>query len=67
MREADCGFCVEAGNAKDLSKLVIRLYQDHRLKRKLGRNARWYSEMNASKTRAVNMYLSIIERIAAKR
>lgn len=58
---ADCGFCVEAGNARALKERIVQLYQDNVLKETFGKNARRYAEKNVSKDKAIGMYLKAIE------
>ena len=66
IKEAGCGFCVEAGNENVLSECIIQLYQDGELKETFGNNARRFAKTKVSKTEAVNMYLKTIESVFAK-
>ena len=62
MREADCGFCVEAGNAEKLSDAILELYDDFERKVKMGLDARNYVEEYACKEICVRQYIEDIER-----
>lgn len=61
MREADCGFCTEAGNAEKLSDAILELYDDFELKEKKGLDARNYVEEYACKEICVRQYIKDIE------
>lgn len=61
MREADCGFCTEAGNAEKLSDAILKLYDDFELKEKKGLDARNYVEEYACKEICVRQYIEDIE------
>ena len=63
---ANCGVCAEAGNAEALSKCIVYLYQNKQLEEMFGSNARQYAETNVSKSKAVAMYLQVIETIVDK-
>ena len=66
IRDANCGVCAEAGNAEALSKCIVYLYQNKQLEEMFGSNARQYAETNVSKSKAVAMYLQVIETIVDK-
>lgn len=61
MREADCGFCAEAGNAEKLSDAILELYDDFERKVKMGLDARNYVEEYACKETCVRQYIEDIE------
>lgn len=61
MREADCGFCAEAGNAEKLSDAILELYDDFERKVKMGLDARNYVEEYACKEICVRQYIEDIE------
>lgn len=59
--EADCGYCLEAGNAEKLAEMIKHLYDNHDNVEEFGRNARKYAEEKVSKEKAVRQYIEIIE------
>lgn len=65
IREAKCGFCVEAGNARRLADAVLELYGDSEQKVRMGLNARNYVEEYACKEICIGQYLEEIERVMA--
>lgn len=65
IREAKCGFCVEAGNARRLADAVLELYGDSEQKVRMGLNARNYVEEYACKEICIGQYIEEIERVMA--
>ena len=63
LREAECGYCVEAGNAEKLAEAIKNLYKNPDEVRRLGQNARKYAEDYVSREKAVGQYIKIIEEI----
>ena len=61
IQEAGCGYCVQAGNARELARTIVELKNKPELVKKMGRNARKYAEMNVAKEEAVQQYIEIIE------
>ena len=61
LRKAECGYCVEAGNAEKLTEAITNLYGRPDEARRLGLNARKYAEAHVSKEKAVGQYIKIIE------
>lgn len=61
LREAGCGYCIEAGNAEKLAAAIWDLYKRPDEIVRLGLNARKYAEKNVSRERAVSQYINIIE------
>ena len=61
LREADCGYCVEAGNAEKLAEAIKELAVAPEKVKRLGANARKYAEEKVSKEKAVAQYIKIIE------
>ena len=61
LREAECGYCVEAGNSEKLAEAIKRLHDNPDEVARLGRNARKYAEEKVSKDKAVAQYIKIIE------
>ena len=61
LREADCGYCVEAGNAEILAEAIKELAVAPEKVKRLGANARKYAEEKVSKEKAVAQYIKIIE------
>lgn len=66
IEEAECGFCTRAGDEKELSERIMRVYEDSQLKECLGQKTRKYAEENVSKTKAVAKYLESIEKVFDK-
>lgn len=62
LREAECGYCVEAGDAGKLADAIQKLYRDPDIVKKLGANARRYAKEKVSKDKAVDQYIEIIDR-----
>lgn len=67
MREANCGFCVEAGNAEKLSDAILELYDDFECKVKMGLDARNYVEEYACKEICVKKYIEVISETLKER
>lgn len=66
IEEAECGFCIRAGDENELAEKIIRVFGDSHLKKCLGQNARRYAEKNVSKAEAVEKYIKSIERLVDK-
>lgn len=62
IHDANCGVCVEAGNAKKLADVIFRLFNNYNQKEEMGINARMYSEQYVCKSVCVNQYISKIEK-----
>lgn len=67
LREAECGYCVEAGDAKALAEAIAKLSKAPAKAKMLGMNARKYAEEKVSKNKAVGQYIQIIERTVVSR
>lgn len=63
IRSANCGLCIEPGNAELLVKKIDYLYKNQQLITALGKNAEEYAKTNVSKNRAMNSYLESIEAV----
>ncbi len=61
LREADCGYCVEAGDAEKLAEAIKYLNYNPDEAKRLGKNARKYAEEKVSKEKAVGQYIKFIE------
>ena len=62
LQEADCGVCVEAGDAAALAD-AIRFYYDNREKTaEIGRNARKYAVASVTKVAAIDAYVHKMEK-----
>ena len=61
IKEADCGYCVEAGNATALAGKIAEMSEDIENIKRMGQNARKYAEEQAAKEQAVAEYIKIIE------
>jgi len=59
IEDANCGICVEADNADELSQAILRLYRDQSLREKLGKNGRDYAEKNLSRKVCAKRYESL--------
>ncbi len=62
LRKAECGYCVEAGNAKALSDAILEMSRDCSAVRKMGEKAREYAVVNVSKEKALDKYIKIMEK-----
>lgn len=62
IHDANCGVCIEAGNAKKLADVIFRLFNNYNQKEEMGINARMYSEQYVCKSVCVNQYISKIEK-----
>lgn len=60
--KANCGLCVEAGDAEKLVDAILELYSDFERKMKMGLNARNYAEKYACKEICVRQYIEEIEK-----
>ena len=60
--EAECGYCVQAGDAYALANTIERLHEEPELAIMMGANGRKYVEKKASKKQAVKKYIEIIEK-----
>ena len=56
IKAADCGFCVESGNAEGLSKAILDLYENPDLRDRFGSNARDYAVKHFSRTSCTRKY-----------
>lgn len=61
IREADCGCCVEAGDAIALAEKINEMSQDSEKLKRMGQNSRKYAEEHVAKEQAVAQYIQIIE------
>lgn len=61
LREAGCGYCVEAGDSSKLAETIKELHANPDKVSQMGSNARKYAEENVSKSKAVGQYIKIIE------
>ena len=60
IRTADCGVCVQAGDAQILSNTLERLYRNLLQVEQWGKNARVYAEKYVSKEKSVAQYIHYI-------
>ena len=67
LREADCGYCVPAGNVTELVDAIKALYNNPEKVKQLGLNARKYVETCVSRDRAVEQYINIIENMVNRK
>lgn len=63
IRNACCGYCVEAGDAAALSEVILNLSKDRARIEKIGKNARKYAIDHVSKDKAVKKYIEAIEQV----
>lgn len=61
LREAKCGYCVDAGDAGKLAQSVMQLWAEPQKAVTMGENARQYAEKYVGKEKAVAQYIDIIE------
>ena len=60
IKEAECGICIDPGDAKLLSDSILNLYNNRLTLAKMSNNSRKYVEAKASKRSAVAQYLKTI-------
>lgn len=63
LREAGCGFCVEAGDPQRLVETITSLYCNPVAKVRMNAKAREYAENEVSKEKAVREYVHAIEKV----
>ena len=56
IHEANCGLCLEAGDARGLAEAILKLYRDPHLADELGRNGRRHAEARFSCEVCVRRY-----------
>ena len=61
IKEAGCGCCVQAGDAKALADAIVRLKNDPETVKTMGKNGRRFAEEQVAKEQAVQKYIEIIE------
>lgn len=61
IKQAGCGYCVQAGNAKALAEAIEELKNKPEIVKIMGQNARRYAEEQVAKEQAVQKYIQIIE------
>lgn len=61
IKEAGCGYCVQAGDAKALADAIARLNNDPERVKTMGKNGRKFAEEQVAKEQAVQKYIEIIE------
>ncbi len=61
IKEADCGYCVQAGESKAMADAIIELKNNPQAVKAMGLNARRYAEEQVAKEQAVQKYIEIIE------
>lgn len=62
IKEAECGYCVQAGDSKALADAILRMKAEPETVEKMGRNARKYAKEQVAKEQAVQKYIEIIEK-----
>ncbi|HET9886116.1 MAG TPA: glycosyltransferase, partial [bacterium] len=66
IREAECGFAVEPGDAPSLAREILQLAQDAERVAQYGKNARAWAERNGTLEQAANAYESLLVRAASE-
>lgn len=61
INDAECGYCVESGNAELLAKTIDKMKYAPEFTKEMGENGRKYAEENVAKGQAVQKYVRIIE------
>jgi len=56
IKNAKCGYCVEAGDIDGFTKAILKLYNDPELRNKFGMNGRKYVEKYFSREICVEKY-----------
>ena len=67
IREAECGFWVEPGDAESLAREILHLAKDAERVAQYGKNARAWAERHGTLEQAANAYESLLVRAASKR
>jgi len=67
VREAECGFWVEPGNAQALAREILQLAKDSERAAQYGKNARAWAERYGTLEQAANAYESLLVRAATMR
>lgn len=60
LHEAECGYCVTAGDAEKLACAILELHDNPERTKIMGENARKYAERNLKKENGVGQYIRII-------
>ena len=61
IRDAECGYCVQAGDVSALAEKIEELSRNTGVVKQMGINARKYAEEQVAKEQAVKKYIEIIE------
>ena len=61
IKEAGCGYCVQAGDARALADAIVELRNKPEMAETMGQRARLYAEEEVAKEQAVKQYIEIIE------
>jgi len=67
VREAQCGYCVEAGDDAGLAEAILRLYRNPAEAEQLGQNGRRYAEAHFARQICVQQYEKLLARVIAER
>lgn len=67
IKNAKCGFCVEAGNSEQLSEAILKLYHNSEMRYEFGRNGREYAEKHFSRKICVEEYKKLMTKACGKR
>jgi len=63
IKEAGCGYILPPEDAKTLSDCILKLYEDERLRKEMGKKGREYGERELSLTVAAQRYIDLISRL----
>lgn len=61
IKQAECGFCVEPTNAKELSQIVLKLYRGKKLRKEIGKKAMIFAKQNFSRTICTKKYDEVLK------
>jgi len=67
VQKAQCGLCVEAGDAKGLAELILRFYENRDLAELLGRNGRSYVQKHFSRAVCTKRFEKALKRVTQVR
>jgi colanic acid biosynthesis glycosyl transferase WcaI len=66
VREAQCGYCVGAGDAEGLAAAILQLYRDPGEAERLGQNGRRYAEAHFARDICVGQYETLFASLVQK-
>lgn len=65
--EANCGVCVEAGDAAGLAEAILKLYRNPQQAREMGHRGRLYAEQHFSRESCIARYEQLFRELSERR